>query len=89
MRFEWDESKRLSNIEKHCLDFYDADLLFNGSIYKAQAKTVQGEVRRQVTGMIYDVVVTAIFTMRDDTVRLISLRRANREEQRHYFQLFE
>jgi uncharacterized protein len=28
--FEWDEAKRLSNIEKHGIDFKVADLVFDG-----------------------------------------------------------
>ena len=28
MDFEWDEEKRLTNIEKHGIDFIDADILF-------------------------------------------------------------
>lgn len=30
MNFEWDESKRLANIERHGLDFIDVILLFDG-----------------------------------------------------------
>lgn len=28
MDFEWDEEKRLKNIEKHGIDFLDVDILF-------------------------------------------------------------
>jgi uncharacterized DUF497 family protein len=28
MEFEWDEAKRITNIEKHGIDFLDASLLF-------------------------------------------------------------
>ncbi len=82
--FEWDEEKRLSNIEKHSLDFLDADLLFSGPRIEGAAKTVEGEERKATTGMIEDVYVTAIFTMRGNTIRIISLRRArNGEKKRH------
>ena len=30
MEFEWDEDKRLSNLEKHGVDFFRARLLFDG-----------------------------------------------------------
>ena len=82
--FEWDEGKRLSNIEKHGLDFRDSDLLFSGPRIEGNAKAVDGEVRRTTTGMIENVYVTAIFTLREDAVRMISLRRArNGEKRRH------
>lgn len=29
MRFEWDEHKNKSNIEKHDIDFHDAALIFS------------------------------------------------------------
>ena len=32
MKFEWDESKRLSNIRKHGIDFSDVPVVFNGLI---------------------------------------------------------
>ena len=28
MTYEWDENKRCLNLEKHGLDFYDADLVY-------------------------------------------------------------
>ena len=30
MEFEWDESKRLANLQKHGLDFTDGQALFDG-----------------------------------------------------------
>jgi uncharacterized DUF497 family protein len=85
--FEWYEEKRLSNIKKHSLDFLDAGILFSGPRIEGNAKTVDGEDRRATTGMIEDVYVTAIFTMRGDTVRMISLRRARHGEKKRYQEL--
>lgn len=28
MKYQWDEAKRASNIEKHGIDFYDAAFIF-------------------------------------------------------------
>ena len=86
--FEWYEEKRLSNIEKHSLDFLDADILFSGPRIEHAAKTVKGEKRRVTTGMIEDVYVTAIFTMRGDNIRMISLRRAKHGEKKRHQELF-
>jgi uncharacterized DUF497 family protein len=88
MTYEWDEAKRLSNIEKHKLDFFDADLLFSGPLMEAETRTVTGELRWLATGMIDDLTVTVVFTRRGDAIRLISLRRARRGERAHYHKLF-
>ena len=32
MRFEWDEAKRLANIEKHGIDFADVPPMFDGDV---------------------------------------------------------
>ena len=79
--FEWHEAKRLSNIARHGLDFVDADLLFGGPLIVGNAKTVSGEPRKMVTGLIGDAYVTAIYTVRDNSIRMISLRRARDEER--------
>ncbi len=66
--FEWDPTKRLSNIQKHQID---APLVFEGPILRAQAKTVANEQRWQATGLLHDVAVTMIYTTRNNTIRLI------------------
>ncbi len=67
----------------------DGDLPFGGPILEAEAKAVGGESRWLVTGMIHDLVVTAIIPRRGDAIRLISLRRASHEERAHYNKVFE
>lgn len=86
--FEWDEGKRLLNFGKHGLDFLDADILFSSCRIEGAANTVGGEQRRVTTGMIDDVYVTAVFTMRGAAVRMISLRRARDGEKRKHQQAF-
>ena len=84
MIFEWDEAKRLSNLEKHGLEFLDVDLLFAGPHIEAEATTVAGEERQAATGPINDVLATVFFTRRGEAIRVISLRRARHEERRRY-----
>lgn len=88
MMFEWDENKRLSNIEKHYLDFYDTEVLFSAPFMEVETKTVKGESRWLATGMIDDLTVTVVFTRRGEAIRVISLRRARRGESTHYHKLF-
>lgn len=65
MDFEWDEEKRLKNIEKHGIDFLDADILFGNPHLVAPGKTVDGEQRWLAIGMIDEIYVTAVFTQCD------------------------
>ncbi len=87
--FEWDEAKRLSNIEKHGIDFLDADLVFAGPLLIGQARTVDGEKREMAVGALHDVFVTTVFVKRGDVIRIISMRRARREESKRYQELLK
>lgn len=88
MEFEFDEAKQLATIEKHGLDFLDAGVLFGNPHLLGSARTVDGEQRCLAVGMIDDVHVTAIFTLRGPVVRLISMRRARGGERKRYQAVF-
>jgi uncharacterized protein len=85
---EWDEAKRLANVAKHGLDFGDADLLFGNPYLVAPARTVPDETRWLAVGTIDDIYVTAIFTRRGDTIRIISMRRARDGERKRHQEIF-
>ncbi len=82
--FEWDENKRLQNLAKHQLDFAEGYVVFESFHVFGQVRTVDGELRQLVTGRFEDLYVTIVFTIRDGSTRLISMRRARREEREHY-----
>ncbi len=84
MEFEWHEAKRLTNIEKHGIDFLDADLVFGGPHLLGPARTAGTEQRWIAVGMLDDVYAAVIFTRRGDTIRLISMRSARDAEKRRY-----
>jgi uncharacterized DUF497 family protein len=88
MRFEWDEAKRLANIEKHGLDFNDAPELFTGQmVIVLDARLYYGEERFIGFGVCKQRVLAVVFTKKEpDIIRLISLRKANRREQKRYEQ---
>lgn len=89
MEFEWDERKRLANIEKHGFDFIDVWELFAGDHLRAGAKPGPGgEQRFLATGVIQGIHATVIGTMRDGVTRIISLRRARTDERRQHQALF-
>ena len=83
MRFEWDERKRQTNIEKHGLDFIWARQLFDGRPRFDLASPRGNEHRILSIGEIDQVLIAMVWTPRgEDTVRIISVRRAHHEEER-------
>nr|WP_294522655.1 BrnT family toxin [uncultured Rhodopila sp.] len=86
--FEWDENKRRINLEKHYLDFFDAGYVFRGPYLRLAAKTVKGEERWLAIGKLDDVYVAIVYTPRGSVTRLISKRKARKNEQQHYDKVF-
>lgn len=85
MLFKWDEAKRLINLEKHKIDFNRAVLLFDGRDVIETLSTHPSEERWQRTGIVDDRIMTVIWTLRGDKIRLISARRARTNEKRDYY----
>lgn len=89
MEFEGDEKKRMSNIEKHGFDFLDTWKLLEDDHIKAVAKQGKdGEGRFLATGLIDGIYATVIGTMRNGVIRVISLRKARKNEQRKHQALY-
>jgi len=89
VEFEWDENKRLSNIKDHGFDFVSAVHLFSGNHTRKRGHDGGiGEERWMATGIIYGLYATAIYTMRGETIRMISLRRARVDERRNHQEVF-
>lgn len=85
MNFEWDENKRRSNIEKHGLDFRDAPRLFDEDYVEVKTRAGSGgEERFLATGIVNEKYVTVIHTERDGATRIISFRKARKNEHRRY-----
>lgn len=90
MRFEWDKAKNRANIRKHGLDFADADAMFALPIVITLDDRVDyGETRWNGIGMIGGRIVVMSYTERDEeTIRIISLRKALRHERAKYEETF-
>ena len=85
MEFEWDEAKRLRNLKKHGLDFYDVDLVFQEKVAIVPSNDDKsGEERFLATGMLEGRFVTVVYTMRGEVYRIISFRRARNAEKNRY-----
>ncbi|MFZ2634624.1 MAG: BrnT family toxin [Desulfosalsimonadaceae bacterium] len=80
MKFEFDPTKSQSNMQKHGIDFIEAQALWSVPDYvEIPAKTTE-EPRFLVIGKISDVHWSGMVTYRDAAVRIISVRRSRKEE---------
>ena len=82
--FEFDNDKSQANLEKHGIDFRDAQALWDDQdLLEVQAKTVD-EPRYLVIGLIGSKHWSAVITYRRDKIRLISVRRSRKKEVELY-----
>lgn len=89
MKFVWDETKRKSNLLKHGMDFADAESVFRGATLTFQDdRTDYGEQRFLTIGMLRNRVVVIAHTEQNDLFRIISMRKASKNEQKIYFKEF-
>jgi uncharacterized DUF497 family protein len=86
MPFSWNEAKRLANLEKHGIDFADAEKIFRGLTFTAEdVRAAYGEPRFLTLGLLEDQVVSVAHTERGEDIRIISIRKATKHEARFYF----
>ena len=87
MEIEWDNNKAASNLIKHKIDFEDAKNIFlDPNRLEREDKRDYDEIRIQVIGIVNQVVLFVVYTKRNGKNRIISARRANKNEQRQYYQ---
>jgi hypothetical protein len=90
--FEWDEAKARSNLRKHGVSFDDAMLVFaDPYALVEQDRIEQGELRWQTLGLAAGIVLLLVaHTVQndgeDETIRIISARKASRKERIRYDQ---
>jgi uncharacterized DUF497 family protein len=86
MRYEWDEAKRQSNIQKHGIDFLGIEKVFAGqTITVLDDRIDYGEPRFVTVGLLRGHVVVIAHTETDEVIRIISVRKATKNEQISYF----
>lgn len=89
MTFEWDESKREANLKKHGLDFVDVPSIIEGETLSfIDERKEYGEERFITAGLLRDFVVIVAHTETDEVIRIISARRATKNEEKEYFKEF-
>jgi uncharacterized DUF497 family protein len=82
--FEFDEQKSQTNRAKHGIDFIEAQALWlDGNLLQIAARAEE-EQRHVVIGMIAAKHWSAVITYRQETIRLISVRRSRAREVQEY-----
>jgi uncharacterized DUF497 family protein len=85
MEFEWDPAKNRSNFSKHGFHFEDAELVFAGLSFTFEDRRLDyGETRLITIGLLEGRAVVITHSMRGEATRIISMRKANRREQKIY-----
>ncbi|MBN9429469.1 MAG: BrnT family toxin [Burkholderiales bacterium] len=87
MELEWGTEKAARNLAKHGVAFEDAERVFYdpGRIEAYDGRNDYGEDRWATIGLAYSAVLYVVYTVRDEeTVRLISARKANAQERKQY-----
>ena len=81
--FEWNDSKRKTNIDKHGFDFVDVISAFDYPI--ARKRSDRGNEKRFLAiGVVHDQEIAIAYQERGSACRIISARKARRAERGAY-----
>ena len=87
MKFEWDEPKKISNLEKHGISFEEAKTIFDNPlavVFDDPYHSI-GEIREIMIGhSSQNQLLIVAFTERAGAIRIVSARLANRREANDY-----
>jgi uncharacterized DUF497 family protein len=85
MGFQWNAAKSAANEVKHGISFLQAAQIFRGPVLKTKdARHDYGEVRFVGLGIFDGELLSVVFTERDGDIRIISARRASKNERKKY-----
>ena len=87
MEFEWDEKKAVLNERRHGVPFPVATRVFldENRLEWNDTRRQYGESRWITIGLIEGIEIAVSYTLRGDTIRLISARKAERHEREDYW----
>ena len=86
MEFEWDEPKRKSNLRNHGIDFIGIEKVFEGTtVTILDDRFDYGEERFVSFGLLDGRVVAIAHTETEELIRIISVRKATKNEESSYF----
>ena len=84
MPFEFDENKSILNRKKHGINFIEAQNLWNDPERVIIPAREMDEIRNMIIGRIERTVWSAIYTIRKENIRIISVRKARENEKEIY-----
>jgi len=82
--FEFDEAKSQVNLDKHGIDFVDAQRLWDDPYLLEIRANSDDELRFLLIGRIGEKHWSAVVTYREGRIRLISVRRSRKKEVELY-----
>ncbi len=85
--FEWDPQKAKTNFEKHGITFDEASTVFKDNLSLTIDDPLHSydEERLVLIGMSYkNRLLVVVHTEREDSIRIISARKAVKRERRYY-----
>lgn len=87
MRYTYDPKKRAANLKKHGYDFEDAPrVIESGRTVTFEDRRFDYDEQRFITlGVLRENVVVITTAETDEEIRLISMRKAGRNEQEIYY----
>jgi uncharacterized protein len=87
MRYSYDPKKRAANLKKHGYDFKDAPQVIgsNRTVTFDDRRFAYDEQRFITLGMLREDVVVIGTAETDEEIRLISMRKAEKNEQEIYY----
>jgi len=85
--FEWDDNKAAANLRDHGVSFEDAATACRDpfAVEWIDTRQVYGEERSVLLGLCGHIVLYVAYTERGDNLRIISARRATKNEQDDYY----
>lgn len=91
MKFIWDRRKNKANVKKHELDFADAYMVFESPMLVGlDDREDYGEDRWIGIGLMENRVVVIVYTeLEEDSIRIISFRKATTNESENYEQEYK
>ncbi len=85
MEFEWDLEKTEGNLRKHRVRFAEAQTIFKDDGLLIEFDEIGDEGRYTAIGVgSLGEILFVVYTVRDETIRLISARKATQRECREY-----
>jgi hypothetical protein len=87
LQFEWDSSKAALNLRNHRISFPYATMVFLDPHRQEMLDTREeyGEERWIVLGRVDEWTLVVVYTLRGSNLRLISARKADRNDYRIYW----